>query len=417
MKVRSVFPAGAHDVVVNIPPSKSYTARALIAAALADGVSTVRNASASIDTNLLVAALRAFGTDITHNGPDLLVGGTGGRFARADRTLYLGNAGTAVRFMASLASVAHGTTVITGDPDMNLRPMGDLVRALNDAGVRAVSDDGRTPLEIRGGTLRGGRISLDGSRSSQFLSSLLLVAPYADQGLKITMTTPVSSQPYVDMTINVMEAFGAVVRTDHAEYTVQPSRYTPAHFPVETDVSGATFFAAAAAITGTTVTLPGVGARSLQGDLVFFSHMERMGCRVRLYDSRTEVTGPRSLQGIEADLNGAPDCVPPLAVAAAFARGRTVLSNIAHLKYKETDRLEALVRELPKLGAGVERREDGLVIDPGTPGPACIETYNDHRIAMSFAVAGLSTGGMKISNPDCVEKSYPGFWNQLEKFY
>ncbi len=417
MSTRTVSPARKRRVVVSVPPSKSYTHRALIAAALADGRSTIRNPSPSIDTKLLVDALRQFGVEITTAGGDLIVRGCGGRFARTDRRVYLGNAGTAVRFMASLAAIAPGTTTLTGDADMDNRPMLDLLTALEQAGVTAASEGGHTPLTITGGTLRGGRITLDGGKSSQFLSSLLLAAPYADTEMNIVVNGRVSSAPYIGMTVSVMEAFGAVVVSDGGTYAVRTSRYSPSTYTVETDLSGATFFGSAAAITGATVTIPGVSGRSLQGDRVFFRYMERMGCRVLLHDDGIEISGPPELRGIEADLNGAPDSVPPLAVTAAFARGESALTNIAHLKYKETDRLAALMNELPKLGAVAERRGDGLFIRPGTPGAALIETYNDHRIAMSFAVAGLKTGGMRISNPGCVGKSYPDFWNQIEKFY
>ena len=416
MNSRTVKTARRERVRIDLPPSKSYTARALIAASLACGDSTIRNASRALDTKLLIDALRQFGVGISADGDSLTVRGTGGQFERADRILYLGNAGTALRFMASFASIAPGTTILEGDTGMNARPMADLVDALEQTGVRVSSNGGRTPLRIEGGTFRGGKVSLNAGKSSQFLSSLLLCAPYTGSGLDIGLINPASSLPYIGMTLRVMAAFGVSVRPCDSRYKTGKSLYTPADFTVEPDVSGSTFFASAAAITGSTVEMPGVSDKSLQGDLVFYTHIEKMGCRVVFRDGSVEVSRSSPLGGIEADLNQAPDSVPPLAVTAAFAEGPSVISNIGHLAYKETDRLSALASELPKIGTAVARHGDGLRITPGRPVPAVIDTYNDHRIAMSFAVAGLKIDGMKITNPGCVGKSFPGFWNELEKF-
>jgi len=417
MRARTVSMARRREVEVSLPPSKSYTNRALIAAALADGESSIRNPSQSLDTKLLIEALGRFGVGITSSGHSLTIRGCGGRFNNEDRSVYLGNAGTAVRFLTSLAAIAPGVTALEGDDDMNIRPIGDLLAALEQAGTRVQSDQGRTPLRITGGTFRGGKITLNPGKSSQFLSSLLLAAPYSDEGLEIVLTSPISSFPYIGMTLRVMEEFGIRVSAVGGIYRVQKTRYAPANFNVEADVSSSTIFGSAAAITGSTVRMPGVSRQTLQGDVAFYFHLERMGCIVTFHQDGVEITGPSELRGIEADLNCAPDSVPALAVTAAFARGTSVLSNIAQLEFKETDRLDALSKELSKIGATVDTRADALAITPGNTGPALIETYNDHRIAMSFAVAGLKTGAMQITNPECVEKSYPGFWNELEKFY
>jgi len=416
VNARKVTEARQRRVEISLPPSKSYTGRALIAASLADGESTIRNASASDDTELLIAALGRFGVAISRSGGDLTVRGSGGRFPPEDRSVYLGNSGTAVRFMASVAAIAPGRTLLEGDADMDSRPMSGLLDALSRAGIECASNGGRTPLAITGGTFRRERLPVDAGMSSQFLSSLLLAAPGAGSGIEIAPAGPVASAPYVGMTLQVMEAFGVSVDLTDSGYSVPARRYRPGEYTVEADVSGSTFFGSAAAVTGATVSMGGISEKSLQPDMVFYTHLARMGCRVTFHADGVEVTGPAALDPVVADLFGAPDSVPPLAVTAVFARGASRLTNVPHLKYKETDRMMALAAELPKIGAEVAAGADWLSITPGAPRPGLIETYNDHRIAMSFAVAGLKAGGMEIINPGCVSKSFPGFWDELEKF-
>jgi len=416
MNARRVKIARRRQVEISLPPSKSYTNRALIAASLADGESTIRNASSSEDTGLLIESLRRFGIGIARSGKDLTVLGRGGRFEPGNRTVYLGNAGTAVRFVAALAALAPGETLLEGNGEMNGRPMDGLIGALGEAGVTVSSNNGRTPLRIGGGSMRGGQVRIDAHKSSQFLSSLLLVSPCTVPGTDILPTAPVPSLPYVEMTISVMEAFGASVRRQGTGYRIEPTGYRPSDYTVEADISGSTFFASAAAITGSTVTMAGVSEYSLQADLAIYSCFRRMGCDVRFHREGVEITGPPRLEGLETDLNRAPDSVPPLAVTAAFAAGPSVIANIGHLAYKETDRLRALRTELPKIGAIVGGTADTLVVKPGTPVPSVIEPYDDHRLAMSFAVAGLRIDGTEILNPGCVGKSFPGFWDELEKF-
>ncbi len=416
MEVRTIRRAVRERVVIDLPPSKSYTQRALIAAALADGESVILNPSASSDSLMMIDALRRFDIAISWRGNDLVIRGCGGTLPGGDRTIDVGNAGTCMRFLSAFAALAPGTTTLTGDGDMLRRPVGGLMEALGAAGVHASCDGRLPPVTVRGGTLSGGRVPLDATQSSQFLSALLLVAPYAERPLEIVPDGPLSSAPYVAMTMAVMRDFGVECGRSGPAYRVaRPGRFSAREYTVEPDVSSAGCFAAAAAIARCTVSIPGVRRDTLQGDIALFSILGEMGCAVDVRDDDIAITGGE-LRGITVDMNALPDSVPALAVAAAFATSPTTVTNVAHLRHKETDRLHALATEIRRLGASATVTEGDLTVIPGGLRACEVETYNDHRIAMSFAVAGLAVDGVRIVNPDCVKKSFPGFWNELDKF-
>jgi 3-phosphoshikimate 1-carboxyvinyltransferase len=415
-ETRPIGRSSGKRVVVDVPPSKSYTQRALVAAALAAGESTILNPSRSTDAITMAAALRAFGIGIDDRGDRLVVRGCGGRIPPGDRTIDAGNAGTCLRFLTAFAALAPGTTVLTGDRAMLARPARALVDALRQAGVDASCDDGHPPVVVRGGGLRGGCVALDASVSSQFLSALLLSAPYAAGPFEVRLTGALSSAPYVAMTAAVMSAFGASCTDDGRSFRVDsPRGYAATEFPVEPDVSSATYFGSAAAITRGAVLIRGLRPGTLQGDIAFFDLLREMGCAVTAGSDGLEIAGA-PLRGISADMNALPDSVPSLAVTAAFASSPTTITNVAHLRHKESDRLLALTRELARIGASASVEGDAMTITPGVPRGATIETYDDHRIAMSFAVAGLATDGVSIVDPACVVKSFPGFWTELDKF-
>lgn len=416
LEERRILKVPSLEAEVFLPPSKSYTNRALIAASLARGVSEIINPSTSDDSRVLIGALRDFGVRMETTGGGLRVHGTDGKLSLPRGEINLGNTGTAMRFLATLSALAPGRTVLTGDARMNERPIGDLIDALRQAGVRCSSRDGFPPVTIEGGTFEGGAVTVRASSSSQFLSSLLLAAPYAKNRLSIRTKGEISSLPYVRMTIEVMRCFGSVVEVeDEARYSVPNSvHYRGGSFTVEPDASSAAYFFAAAAITGGHVTVRGLPAGTIQGDIAFLEILSRMGCKVGRYEDRIELTGG-PLKGMKVDLRSMPDCVPVLAVVAAFAEGPSEILNVAHLRFKETDRLMAVKNELTKLGTMVSIREDGLIIHPRKHRPSSIETYNDHRIAMSFAVAGLAFEGVSIQNPSCVSKSFPNFWEEFKK--
>ncbi|MBI4810209.1 MAG: 3-phosphoshikimate 1-carboxyvinyltransferase [Ignavibacteriales bacterium] len=415
-EIRNIRPAKSVNAEIQLPPSKSYTNRALIAAALAEGISIIHHPSRSDDSILLVEALRKFGITIHDLGDKLEIHGTNGNLEVPTKEVFVGNAGTVMRFLASFACLAEGETILTGDEQMNKRPINDLVETLKTNGIKCSCQNGFPPVKILGGNFAGGRINVDASISSQFVSSILLASPYTKRPLTVHVNGKLSSMPYVDMTLHVMRSFGAIINSiDMKTFSVDNrQRYIGHDFTIEPDASSATYFLGAAAITKGRVIITNLSSESLQGDIQFLSILSEMGCTVIKHPENIEIHGA-NLHGIEVDMNEIPDCVPTLAVVAAFAKGTTTIKNIAHVRHKETDRLNALSKELTKIGAKVELSEDELVIHPQPLHGAVIETYNDHRIAMSFAVAGLRVDGIKIINPMCVTKSFPNFWEEFKK--
>jgi 3-phosphoshikimate 1-carboxyvinyltransferase len=410
------------EATVTMPGSKSYTQRALVLAALAEGKSVLRNPLVAEDTSHLLAALRLLGANILSRNGDILVTGTGGRLANPGREIYLGNNGTAMRILTGLVSIGRGTFTLTGDQRLRERPIEPLLAALRSLGIdaRSLGREGYPPVVIRTSGLQGGKVTLRDIFSSQYISALLLCAPYGAGDTLIELEGRVPSLPYVDMTIEAMTKFGVDVQRDTAHcYLVKSGqRYRGIRYRIEGDASSASYFFLAAAICQGKVSVENINPRSLQGDIGFLSLLETLGCSVIWEKNRVELAA-RELHGGDRvfDLGDMPDMVPTLAVLAALRPGRTVIENVAHLRLKESDRLSALATELGKTGIPVEERKDGLIITGGQPHGAEIETYNDHRIAMSFAILGLAVPGMSIRNPACVSKSFPGFWGELEKLY
>lgn len=411
--------------IVRVPGSKSITQRALIAAALAEGESRLIGPLASEDTRYTAKALRAMGIKIRDKDPDWTITGCGGRIMSPRREIFLGNNGTATRFLTSVAALGHGVFTINGSKRMTERPILPLMEALGGWGVaiRSLRDTGCPPLEIRGAGIVGGKTLLPEGKSSQYLSSLLLVAPYAAHPAVLDVAGEILSQPYVHMTLAVMKEFGIKVKAGRKlnHFEIPTGKYSPREYRIEGDASSASYFWAAAAVTGGRVTVANVPEPSLQGDAVLVDILARMGCRVEKSPAGITVQGPEELKGIEVDMGNCPDVVPTLAVVAARAVGRTIISNVAHLRIKECDRLHVMATELAKLGVKVEERSDSLVID-GQGSKAVlhgaeIKTYKDHRIAMSFAVAGLFVPGVKVLGEECVGKSFPDFWERFAELY
>ncbi len=406
------------DCTLTVPGSKSYTHRLLIAAALSEGRCTLTNALRSEDTDLTLQALRQMGIEIATHGTTLEIHGRGGRFRPTTDPIHLGNSGTSMRLLISTACLGEGDYLLTGTPRMQERPVQPLTDALTQLGAKAecINGTGCPPVRIRGGEALGGPASIDCSVSSQFLSSLLLAAPRLPQGMDIRVVGKAVSRPYIDMTIEILNRFGVeVARQGYARFTVPGAQaLIPGRYAVEPDASNASYFWAIGAISGRRITVEGILSKSLQGDLGIVDLLEAMGCRVNRDDEGLSVQGG-DLRGIDADMGNMPDMVPTLAVVAAFARGTTVIRNVAHLKAKECDRLAAVMTELGRMG--IETHTDGndLSIKGGTPRGAEIETYDAHRIAMSFAVAGLMAEGTRIRNERCVDKSFPNFWHVFDQ--
>jgi len=403
---------------VSVPGSKSYTQRALVASALAAGSSRLRNALFSEDTSYLMNALGDLGAGIRVEGNDLIVTGTGGCIANPKKELFVGNNGTALRFLTALASLGTGSTVVTGESRLCNRPVLPLIEALQSLGVAMHTRDGKgyPPVRIEASGLRGGQVGFRDVDSSQYISALLLSAPYAQGDVSVQIEGHTVSQPYIGMTIEVMRAFGAIVTSEGDRHYHIPGRqvYQSREYVVDGDASSASYFFLAAALCRGPVTVMNVNPKSCQGDLRLLDFLEELGCTVRRGESWIEVTGHKLPQGeYHFDMGDMPDMAPTMAVLSAFRPGRTVIGNCAHLRIKESDRLASLVTELYRIGIGARETPDGLIIDGGRPRGAQIETYNDHRIAMSFAVAGLAAPGMRIANEHCVNKSFPGFWDAL----
>jgi 3-phosphoshikimate 1-carboxyvinyltransferase len=415
-----VKPLRRCDGSVTVPGSKSYTHRALVLSSLADGESLLIHALRCEDTEHTAHALRKFGVKVFWEGEAVRVLGTGGRDTASEDRIDVGNSGTSMRFLTALAALKRGVTLLDGNERMRKRPIGELLRGLRELGVQAYSQKGNDcpPVVVESEGLKGGTATIKGEESSQFLSGLLMVAPYAQKDVHIKVTGSLASRPYIDITLDVMSAFGVKIpsRGDASFLVKAGQRYLPREFRIEGDASNASYFFSAAAVCRGRVKVNHLNPTSVQGDMGFLDILERAGCRVNRGRDWIEVLGGE-LRGVEIDMNEMPDLVPTLAVTATFARGKTVIQNIRHLRFKESDRIHALAKELSKMGIRVNEREDGLDIEGGKPHGAEIETYDDHRMAMSFAIAGLAVPGIKIKGERCVDKSFPGFWETLQKLY
>jgi len=366
----------------------------------------------------MIAALQQLGIAIEANADksELAIGGCGGRIATCEADMFLANSGTSIRFLTALATLGMGQFRLDGVERMRARPIRDLLDGLGQLGadVRSEFGNGCPPVVVRACGLPGGSATIHGNVSSQFLSGLLMVAPYAQNDVCLRVEGQLVSQPYVRMTLAVMSAFGVCVddrRLDRFEI-VAGQRYAGQQYAIEPDASAASYFWAAAAITGGRVTVAGLTRDALQGDVAFCECLAQMGCQVDYGPDGITVTGGR-LQGIAVDMNAISDTVLTLAAVALYAEGPTTITGVAHIRHKETDRIGDLACELRRLGAHVEELPDGLRIEPAALCGAKMETYNDHRMAMSLALTGLRTPGVVILNPSCTEKTYPHFFDDL----
>ncbi|GBD19583.1 3-phosphoshikimate 1-carboxyvinyltransferase [bacterium HR28] len=407
------------DAVVQLPGSKSLTNRALVLAALADGTSVLEGALLSEDSLVMVESLRRLGisVEVDETSERMIVDGQGGAIPAKGAELFVGNSGTTARFLTAVVALGHGDYVVDGVPRMRERPIEPLLDALRQLGVDAVSlaGTGCPPVRVRARGIAGGTVRMRGDVSSQYLSALLMVGPYTREGLRIELESELVSIPYVEMTLAAMADFGVRAWRESDRVFVVPGnqRYCARTYPIEPDASGASYFFALAAATAGRVRVPHLGSRSLQGDVHFVDLLERMGCQVIREPDAITVIGQRPLRGIEADMNAISDTVPTLAALAPLADGPVVIRNVQHIRYKETDRIAAVANELRRLGQEVEEYPDGLRIIPRPVRPAVVHTYNDHRMAMSFAVLGCAVPGIVLDNPGCVAKTFPDFFERL----
>jgi 3-phosphoshikimate 1-carboxyvinyltransferase len=418
-EVLAVEPLGRPpDCDIRVPGSKSITNRALLIAALGDGESELQGALFSDDTDYMAEACRQLGIDVRceRDAHRILVRGCAGAFPADSADLYVGNAGTAMRFLVAALCLGRGRYRIDGTARMRERPIQDLLDALQQLGGSCQAPSGCPPVVVEASGLAGGRVRVAAHRSSQFLSAVLLVAPYARGPVQIEVTGKLVARPYVDMTVGVMRAFGVEVRRDdERHFSLSPQTYAARRYEIEPDASSAHYFLAAAALCGGRVRVRGLGTNSLQGDIRFVDVLEQMGAEVERGEDFLEVRGSGSLRGVDVDLNEISDTASTVAVLAAFASGTVRIRNIAHVRLQESDRLRAVATELQRLGVDVEELEDGLVVKPSPVRPAVIETYDDHRIAMSFALVGLRVPGVRIRDPQCVRKTFPDFFERMQE--
>ena len=413
--MKPIIPRKIKDQAVVIPGSKSISHRMMICAALADGTSNIDNLLQSDDIHHTMTALKNMGASIERvKGNQFKVAGFGGTPHQYDKDIYLGNSGTSMRLLAGIAALGKTGYTLTGDERMCERPMIELLDALTLLNFHAGSDNlqGTPPVHIQGTNREGGPVKIDCSKSSQYLSSLLMIAPFMKKGLDIFLDSPPVSSPYIHLTIDIMKQFSVDAQQVNATHYSVPGRqqYVPGNFFVEPDLSNAGYFWAIGAITGKMIFVENISQNSLQGDLKQIDILEQMGCTVKIEDNRIGVCGA-GLHGIDVDMSDTPDAVPAIAVAAGFAKGTTRIVNIKHLREKECDRIDAVSSQLMKMGVATKQGDDFIEITGGTPTGASIETFNDHRIAMAFSIPGLMIPGVEIENETCVEKSFPNYWD------
>jgi 3-phosphoshikimate 1-carboxyvinyltransferase len=420
MTVLEIIPVShALRAAVRVPGSKSLTNRALLIAALAAGRTRLTNALFSDDTLTFAQALQTLGFDVqldpSHR--EMSVTGLDGVIPAKQAQIFCGNAGTAARFLSAFLTLGNGGFVLDGDARMRSRPISDLVSALTQLGARLeISSSNCPPVKIFGSGLPGGQTSIAGDISSQFLSGLLMVAPYAKAPVDIRVTTELNSRPYIDMTLGVMCDFGVEIeREGYRRFMIHPGRYhSEATYTIESDASAASYFFAAAAICTGTIRVENISRRSKQGDMAFLDVLQQMGCIVSEGEGYIEVSGSAALCGVDVDLRDIPDTAQTLASIAPFAITPTHIRGVATSRLKESDRIAATCTELARLGVHVEEHPDGMTIHPCQSfEPAIIQTYNDHRMAMAFSLTGLRVPGLKIDNPACVSKTFPDYFDVL----
>ena len=410
-----------HPVVATVRPpgSKSITNRALVIAAVANGQSRLTNVLQSQDTHVMIDSLKRLGISVesAQNGSVFVVDGCSSHIPEQEADLWLENSGTSIRFLTAMCSSGNGRFRLDGNTRMRERPIGDLGSALMQVGVKIdyEQNPGFPPLLVTSPGNPGGHICVAGDLSSQYLSGLLMAAPLARKPVTIEVEGELVSLPYVEMTLEVMRRFGVETeQTGEGHFEIAPQPYRASDYDVEPDASAASYFFALAAITGGRVTVPGLNRNALQGDIMFAEVLEKMGCTVSWDADSITVTGGK-LSGIEVDMNAISDTAQTLAAVAVYADGPTTIRNVEHMRHKETDRISAVVTELKRVGIHVAEFNDGMRIYPGEVSPAIIETYDDHRMAMSFALIGLKHKGIRIADPSCTGKTFPDFFEVLTK--
>ncbi len=402
---------------INVPGSKYIANRVLIIAALADGITTITNVPDNDDINHSIQALKHLGINIKQDHDTLEIIGCSGKLNVKGKKLDVGESGTLMRFITCVAALSNDKIHITGSQRICQRPVGELLDALGNLGVKVKSNAGCPPIDFLEGKLVGGTTNISGNVSSQYISGLLLVAPFAEKDVVINLTTELVSKKYVDLTIDLMEKFGVVVvRNEYKCFRVKAGqKYTGMKFSVPGDWSSANYFFAIAALLKGKIKVKNLNLNSKHGEARFISVLEKMGCYIEKGSDFIIVTGPEQLLGIDIDMEPMPDTVQTLTALAPFAMKKTIIRHIENLKYKECDRINDTAFELRKMGCRVETTNDAMIIYPSVLNSAVVDTHSDHRMAMSMAIIGLVQEGIKIMNPECAGKSFPGYWDKLKE--
>ena len=408
------------NVSVDAPPSKAHTLRAIIIASLAQGKSVIRKPLLGDDQLNVISCLKKLGVKISQTADEIIVNGSGGQYHPVADELNVGESGVGMNFLTSAACLCERPVVITGSQRITERPILEVVNGLRQLGckIEYLDKEGFPPIKISGGGIKGGTAEIKGAKTSQYFSSIVISSPYAENKVTLKCIDTMTERPYLDISLGMMTAFGVTAKNSNYKIIDIPNdkKYTAQQITIEGDYSSASFFFLAAAITKAKVLVRGLAPDTKQGDSKFLSLIEKMGCNVSLTDNGVIVQG-KKLVSIEEDMSDVPDLVPPMAIAAAFAKGTSRLTGIGHLRHKECDRLAVMASQLGKMGVCAQCGEDSLIIEGGEKiHGSDIDPHNDHRIAMSFAVAGLVTGNQMIQNEGCVAKSFPDFWERFEIF-
>ena len=408
------------NIDLQLPGSKSITNRALILAALAKGTSTLRRALFAEDTRAMIDCLKKLGVDIATDevNEEMVVTGCDGQLRSGGDPLWVRQSGTTARFIMPLAALAQTEVLINGDPQILKRPHGELFDALKKMGVEICFDgeENHLPARVNGAGIHGEKLRVNAERSSQYISALLLSAPYMPNDMTLILDGDAVSMPYLQMTLSMMNSFGAdVEEVDENQFRIRATGYTAKDYEIEPDASTASYFFATAALSEGRVKVEGLGNASIQGDIEFVDLLEQMGAEVTRSEQAIEVRGTNALQGVHASMKNISDTAPTLAVVAPSASTPSSVSGIGFIAYKESDRISAVITELQKLGIEAEDNGDGFTIQPGTVKPGVVHTYDDHRIAMAFTVLGLISNGVTLDGPECVTKTAPDFFEYVDK--
>ncbi|MBN1796202.1 MAG: 3-phosphoshikimate 1-carboxyvinyltransferase [Sedimentisphaerales bacterium] len=409
------------DVTIEAPPAKAHTLRALIIGSLADGQTVIENPLLGQDQLNVIRCLKILGVDIEVGSEEIIVNGLGGSYKSQGEELNIGESGVGMNFLASAACLADKPVILTGAKRITERPISEIVSGLRQLGckIEYLQNEGYPPIKINPIGIQGGQTKMSGRDCSQYFSSIVVSAPYAETPVTIICSDELTEKPYVDITIQMAAEFGIQTQNiNYKKFVIPNGRYKGRTIKIEGDYSSASFFMLAAAICKSKVTITNLRADTKQGDSEFITLMEKMGSVITRNGDKVIIEG-KSLKAIQQDMSDVPDLVPPAAIACAFAEGTSRLTNIGHLRHKECDRLAVMASELAKMGISASCQEDALVIEGNPAGAhgAVIDPHNDHRIAMSFAAAGLVTGNQKIKEPACVAKSFPDFWERFAIFH